>query len=220
MEMSDNILHCFYSWGRKEYTEKCFNSLLKNKREQDRILVIDQEGHNIDYFKDKTDFLFVPKKNFLIGAVWMYIRNFINWNQEITNFYGSNRRLIFSGKEDIIWEPDFINVMESDAFGEDDWINKILQIFEYDEPIWIATGYDAPEHETMKDKTKYKIKKMTPVVQMMFKTENFMKLFTYLPLYAQDIEICEMSTKFGKYIGVINVIKHIGAVGKNEGFIK
>lgn len=215
----NNVLHCFYSWGRKDYTEKCFNSLLKNKRPQDKILVIDQEGHNIDFYKGKADFIFVTQKNYQIGPVWMYIKNFVNWVLEVPDVYGRTSRLSFSAVDDVKWKPDFINVVESDALGKDGWIDKLIRVFELDEYFGIVTGYDAPEHKVMKIHKGIKIKDITPSVQMMFRTEHFMKLYTYLPFFSQDIEICIMNKKLYKTIGVLSEIEHIGINGKNKGLV-
>ena len=47
--MNDDNLIVFFSWGRKDLTEAGFKSLLESKREQDRLLVIDQECLNKEF---------------------------------------------------------------------------------------------------------------------------------------------------------------------------
>jgi len=219
--MSDNILHCFYSWGRKEYSQKCFEALLKNVRPQDRVLVIDQEGHNLDIYQGKVDYLFMTKYNYSLGPVWMYIRHFLLWINDLPHTKGNNRLRDFSGKEEIKWQPDYISVLENDGLMNEGCVGKLLLLFQL-ENVGIVTGYDAPEykeHETIKVVGNTKIKKTTPCVHMMFKADYFSTLFQYLPYYTQDFEISTNNLNNGKTVACINEIKHIGENGKSQGFV-
>jgi GT2 family glycosyltransferase len=47
----DKNLICSFGWKRKELAAKSLESLLKNKRKQDKLLIIDQEMHNWDLYE-------------------------------------------------------------------------------------------------------------------------------------------------------------------------
>jgi len=105
--MNDKNLILYFSWGRREIIEKTFPILLDSLRTQDRIIVIDQEMHNFDYYakvRDRIDFLYFTKLNYEIGSVWQFLKHFLDW-KDVT------RRTLYHGRENEITKPQKEKIM-------------------------------------------------------------------------------------------------------------
>jgi len=210
MDGKDKNLIMFFSWRRLELVEKSFVNLLESVRPQDKLLVLDYEGANSSFFlrhKDKIDYLFFPKFNSDKGLTWHFLRQFLNWLDKIN--------IIFDRHDNIKWYPDFINIVESDTLGATGWIDRIIEVFNNDEKIGIATGYDANEWETKNKQREILIKETTPGVQMMFKTEHFKQLMdglnTTLGCRRHDWIVSQKNLSMGFNVGVLpGEIIHIG----------
>ena len=108
------------------------------------MLIHRQAGHSDN--RNKIDFLTFFKKNYHIGPVWVYIRNFLMWNRDIREAYVDD--------EEHLWFPDYVSIVESDAVGKKGWIDKLIEVFEMDGSvlkdkagkIGIVSGYDGLEH--------------------------------------------------------------------------
>lgn len=218
--MSDRNLICFFSWGRRPLVQTSFENLLENVRPQDRIAVVDQAGYNIDFFTkhfDKIDFFTVFKKNYEIGPAWMYFKALVNWIIAIEEG-------VFIGKrpDDRMraWLPDFVNVVESDTFGESGWIDKVVDIFNSMEPIGVASGYLGAEGEILRHDGDIAIKELNGAPQFMMKTSLFISLFNSLPTKSQDRKICTLIKDRGMVLGIRpGLIQHLGeGMGRAEGF--
>ena len=199
MENDKNLI-CFLSWGRTDLTSQAFKSLLESIREQDRLLVLDQEMLNFDFYatyKDKIDFLMLFKGNYGIGTMWTFLRYFTWWLDSIKSYKDG-------------WYPDFINFVENDVIGKKGWIDRLLKIFELDSRIGIATGFDE------KDRKGFIIDKSSCGVQMLIRTEDFIRLIKNLKPFGQDYDISFRNQQDGKLVGILaEEIKHIG-VGRSK----
>ena len=88
--MSDSCLICFFSWGRRKLVSKSFTSLLRAMRPQDKLLVFDQSGYNIDYYRQliiNIDYLIVTRLNFEIGPAWMLFQDIAHWIMKMEYIY-------------------------------------------------------------------------------------------------------------------------------------
>lgn len=208
MQTDDKNLICFFSWGRRDLVEKTFINLLESKRDQDRLLVIDQEMYNSDFYikhKDKIDFLVFFKLNYDIGPVYGFIRNFVKWKFETKQVYD---KVNIEGQN---WYPDYINIVESDAIGKKGWIDRVLRVFKVNADITIASGYQASEHPTKAEIDGVLLKDITAGVQLMIPTNYFLKLFEILNTRNQDKHLCLLNNNIGKMAGILpGEIIHIG----------
>ena len=194
----NNTLICFFGWGRKAFVEKCLPKAIINKRKQDRLLVIDQEMHNFDIYnkyKEDIDYLVFFKRNYFIGPVWSFFRRFIQW-------LGDNKFL--GGNEG--WQPDYICILESDAFIDDFLLDKLLPLFEeYKDwrPV-VATGYfgekDPNERIIKKFENGVIIKPAVHGVNVLVRIKDFLKVKDY-PKFTQDMYFSDKITG-----GIKNVV--------------
>lgn len=214
--MIDKNLICSFGWKRKDLATKSLNSLLLNKRNQDKLLIIDQEMQNWDLYqkhRKHIDFLYFLKSNYGIGPIWKLIEQTVNFQMAFKDSKARRNDVNCSAYNHKNWIPDFVNIIESDAIGQKNWINDVVKIFDVSNDIGIATGYDGIEHAVIKKIKNVKIKDITPGVQMMFKTNHFLQIMNEvksMPMKSHDWLISETNKKLGKTIGVINKIKHIG----------
>jgi len=224
--MSDSCLICFFSWGRKEIVSQSFGSLLQSVRPQDKLLVFDQGGYNLDYYKqliENIDYLIATHLNFEIGPAWMLFQDIVNWIRKMDQIYPleEETRVKRTGKLFRGWKPDYICIVESDCTGKRGWLDRVMKIFESKEPIGIASGYDAPEWPAIRMDGDIKIKDINPGVNVIMKTDYYLKLFDTLWFKGQDRRVSKLNKAQKKVIGVINELTHIGeGVGRTEGFIK
>jgi len=218
--MNDSNLICFFSYGRREIIKKSFPNLLENVRKQDRLLVIDQEMKNLDFYlryRDKIDFLWLTKWNYDIGPVWGYMKHVVLWMEMILPTYAGHR------KDDKIrhWYPKYVNIVESDTTGKKGWIDRVLKIFDSKEPIGIASGYNAMEHPVLRKDGDIIIKEVARGQNMVFKTEYFLGLFDNLynnkgekmetlGTKSQDWQMSMANKRMGKVVGILDEITHIG----------
>lgn len=205
----DANLICYFSWGRREYIEKTFPELLKSKRPQDRLLVLDQEMHNIDFYtnyKDQIDYLIFTNKNYRIGPAWNLFKNITNWLKE--NNHG-----------DVRWYPDFINIVESDALCEVGFIDKLVPLIKG--KIVVASGYLAskdPNTKILRRDGEVYIKEGTQGVNVIVRTEEFLKVKDY-PNYTQDLYFQNHISN--KEVACLPIVKHIGSEKpKSKGFFR
>lgn len=208
--MDDSCLICFYSWGRRELVEQGFNSLRQSRRPQDKIFVFDQSGLNLDYywnFKADIDFLFVPAFNYEIGAVWMFIKELVDWKFKTHQFFVKDTNIVKG------WYPDFVNVLECDTDGKPGWIDRVLRAFTIDK-VGIASAYHGPEHPTLEEKDGFLIKDITSGVNMVFRTEYFRQVIEQAGILGgkgQDWLICKANKELGNKVAVLpNEIRHTG----------
>jgi len=210
--MSDRNLICFFAWGRPELTQKGFESLLESKREQDRLLVIDQEGHNQGFFinhRKDIDYLMFFKNNYHISPVWMFINNFIMWFKDKNLIY----RCENNDDVKLAWCPDYVNIIESDTLGKKGWIDRVLKGFDIDKNIKIVSGYNGQEHEIIEEKEGFYIKKIVNGVNMIIETDYFIELFESLLArkFAIDWKVSEKNSSLGNLAAILSdEIKHTG----------
>ena len=223
--MSDACLVCFFSWGRKNIVSKSFINLLENIRDQDKLAVFDQGGHNIDIFSKYLsiiDYFFTTKLNYEIGPAWMYFQYLTNWIKSQARNYPKDKEERVGRNGDLYrgWVPDYVCIIESDTIGNIGWIDRVISIFSSNERIGIASGYDALEWPEIKMNGSIKIKEINPGVNMILKTGYFLELFELLWYKSQDRMISKLNRDNGNCIGVINEITHIGGnSGRTKGFI-
>jgi hypothetical protein len=206
---SDRNLICFFSWGRRELTERCFTALLPTVRPQDRLLVVDNEGLNMElYLKymDKIDYFFRPKLNYFIGPIWTFIRCFVDWLFDEAQ--------AFERTEPHYWTPDFINIVESDALVKPGWIDECLKAFSIDR-VMMVSGYDSPvirsEYEEGKNK-EYKMKTRICGVNVIADREFFCKNSVYYTKYTQDKHLSLRAKALNFKIAIVTGgwVEHIG----------
>ncbi len=227
--MEDKNLICFFSWGRPELTEKSFKNLLENVRPQDKLLVVDNEMLNFDLYakyKDKIDFLTFFKLNYHIGPVWMYIKNLVEWQKAKRETYMTLNKTKHPTKPieesnkiedpERYWYPDYINIVESDTIGQDGWIDRVLEAFQLDSTVGIASGFHS-KHVGVKSRNgKVLLKNTVCGVNAIFKTEHFLSVAHYFERTGQDKHVSIRNRELGKMIGIIpDEIEHIG---ENESF--
>lgn len=211
-EFVDKNLILFFSWGRREYVEKCFPAVLKNKREQDRLLVVDQGLHNLDYylqFKDQIDFFFLPKLNYFIGPVWDYLRHLTEWLIDTSKLDERNN---------IGWYPDYVNIIESDALVKDGWIDKLMPLFQRD-GVKVASGYlglNDPNSDITQRYGDVYFKTGTQGVNIIMRAEDYLKIKGY-PKVTQD---AYFSTQFTGAVACMDLVEHIGTIRRKAGFFK
>lgn len=220
-DSSNSNLICFFSWGRPDLVERSFTNLLLNVRPQDRLLVIDQEMRNFNFYakhRDRIDFLHFNYLNYHIGPVWMYIRNFLMWKKSLIDTYINVHKDEAKG-----WYPDFVNIVESDTIGKDGWIDRVVQVFNSRHPIGIASGYDDNDvkHKTIAWDGKIKIKDTCCGVNAMFRTQHFLDLFDVLHIRSQDGHASEKNRNMGKVVGILpGEVKHIGVDRQSNAELK
>lgn len=211
---NDKTLFAFFAWGRGDLVKRSFESLLETVRPQDKILVIDQEMQNFEYFakhRDKIDFLTFFKENYSIGPVWVFIRNFLKWNMDI--------REAFVKDEEQLWFPDYVSIVESDTIGKKGWIDRLIEVFEMDGSvlrekagcIGMVSGYDAPEHPAREIINKIKFKKTVCGVQVLFKTRYFIDIANFFEKTGQDTH-CSIKNRINNKLIAVKPgeIIHIG----------
>lgn len=215
----DKTLFAYFAWGRGDLVEKSFESLLETIRPQDKLLVIDQEMQNFEYFakhRDRIDFLTFFKMNYSIGPIWVYIRNFLMWKRDIREAYLDD--------SDRIWYPNYISIVESDAVGKKGWINRLIEVFNMDDSvlrekagcIGIVSGYDGLEHPPREIINGIKFKKRVCGVQALFKTDYFIDIANFFEKTGQDTHVSIKNKINNKLIAVLpNEIEHIG-VGRRS----
>jgi len=209
---SDQNLICYFGWGRRKYIEQTFPILLNTIRPQDRLLVLDQEMHNFDYyaqFKDQIDYLIFTKKNYRIGPAWELFKYIALWLKTIKH-------------SDVRWFPDYINIIESDALIErGDWIDKLIPLFETEgQKIGIVSGYlgdDDPNTKVIRMIGTTRIKIGSQGVNVIVRTTDFLEIGDY-PNYTQDLYFQEKIQDKGR-VACFPCIKHIGELGKKKGLI-
>ena len=203
---------------------KSFTDLLQNKRPQDKLLVFDQGGHNLEYYQQmiaNIDYLTVTKLNFEIGPAWMLFQDMVRWILRTAWIYPKDKedRVHRTGELFRGWTPDYVCIIESDCIGKQGWIDRVLKVFNSTEQIGIASGYDAPEWPALRMDGEIKIKETNPGVNMIFKTDYFLTLFDTLWFKGQDRRVSEINKERKKVIGVLDEITHIGdGMGRTEGF--
>lgn len=212
MEENNKTLFAFFAWGRGDLTEKAFESLLETIRPQDKLLVIDQEMKNFEYFakhKDKIDFLTFFKMNYHIGPVWVYIRKLLEWKRDIKGTY-----LKYPEHQ---WYPDYVTIVESDAIGKKGWIDRLIPIFNLGgKDIGIVSGYDGLEHPPLETIDGIKFKKLVCGVQVLFKTNHFIDVANFFERYGQDKHVSIRNKNLGKLIAIKpGEIEHIG-IGRRK----
>ena len=211
-ECNDKNLICYFGWGRLEYVKLTLPAVIKSMRPQDRLLVVDQEMHNFEYLatlKDKIDYLIFLKNNYKMGPMWDLFRGIAIWLRD-------------KSKTELAWQPDFINIIESDGLGEDDWINKLMPLFNLkDEKIAVVSGYlgeDDPNTVIVKRIGDAYIKGGTQGVNVIVRTEDFIDIYEYPR--TQDFYFQEKVKAKGGF-ACLPLVKHIGEKGrKNVGFFK
>ena len=205
---SDQNLICYFGWGRRKYIEQTFPILLNTIRLQDRLLVLDQEMHNLDYyaqFKDQIDYLIFTKKNYRIGPAWEFFKYIAMWLKTIKH-------------DDVKWSPDYVNIIESDALAEVGFIDKLMPLF--NSQTAIVTGYlgaDDPNTTIIERDGEAYIKAGMQGVNVIVRTQDFLEISDY-PNYTQDFYFQEKMKHKGR-IACLNLIKHIGEKGKKSGLI-
>lgn len=202
--MADRNLIVFFSWGRPELVKRSFESLIKNKRPQDRLLVVDQEGKNLDFYQENIthiDWLNIWKENYGIGPVWMFVNRFLKWKFRLRDIgYTDNRN----------WEPDFVNIVESDCIGKDGWIGRALKGFGIREKVGIVSGFDSTTQPTQRITDGFKIKKSVCGVNVIAKTEHFIHLSDLQRQTGQDRHASVINGNDKLVVAVIDEITHIG----------
>lgn len=218
-EFIDKNLICYFSWGRREYVEKTFPLLLSSIRQQDRLLVLDQEGHNLEYysqFMDKIDFLIVPKQNYFIGGAWTlfkYISKFLLEIKKMDDEPESEHKYTF-------WYPNYINILESDALiRRNDWIDILMNCFK--ENIPIVTGFkneDDPNEKIIKVEGRVYFKESAHGVNVICRVSDFLEVINF-PAFMQDGYFSKQLRPKGR-IACIPCIDHIGTKRRKAGFFK
>lgn len=209
--MNDDNLIVFFSWGRKDLTEAGFKSLLESKREQDRLLVIDQECLNKEFYikhKDDIDYLIFFKKNYHISPIWMFLKNFILWLKDKNLVYRCEKN------EDVklAWMPSYVNIIESDTLGKKGWIDRVLKGFDIDN-VKIVSGYNGVEHSAIRKENDFLIKEIVNGVNMIIEIDYFIKLLDGLLARktAMDWKISEKNQALGNLIAILpDEIIHTG----------
>lgn len=212
-EFTDKNLVCYFSWGRRKFIEKTFPTLIESIRKQDRLLVLDQQMHNLDYYiqyKDKIDYLIFTKLNYRIGPAWNLFKYFSRWLSE-------------NHQNDVEWKPDFINIVESDALIQDtEWINKLMPLFNMKEQkIAIVTGYlgeNDPNTRVIYAYGKIMIKENSQGVNIVVRTRDFLKIKDY-PNYTQDLHFYNRIIEKGR-VACYPCIEHIGIGSQKYRFMK
>jgi hypothetical protein len=200
-------LVCFFSYKRPELTERSFLNLLENIRPTDRLLVIDQERYNTDFYlkyRDRIDFLMTNKVNYEIGPAWMLIRNLVNWLKE--------KNSSFKDKEVKAWCPEVIDIVESDTIGNQGWIDRVEILLDLPR-VGIASGfYEKGIRRLLKpaDENGIMYAETANGVNMMFKIDYFLDLFSILGGKGQDWAVSQLNLKNGKIVALRDEIEHIG----------
>ncbi len=222
--VNDKNLICFFSWGRTELTKKSFENLLENVRPQDKLLVVDNEMLNFDLYakhRDKIDFLTFFKLNYHIGPVWMYIYNLVHWQRDKRETYrdlnkrrGVKKNIQEKNKiedPERYWYPDYINIVESDTLGKKGWIDRVLEVFQLDATVGIASGFDSKNVGVKSKNGKVLLKDTVCGVNAIFKTEHFLSVAHYFERTGQDKHVSIRNRHLGKMVGIIpDEITHIG----------
>lgn len=204
-EFTDKNLVCYFGWGRREYIEKCFPALLDSIRPQDRLLVVDQEMHNMDYymqFKDQIDYLVGFKQNYRIGPAWEFFKYLAMWLKTVKH-------------SDVKWSPDFINIVESDALVSKNFISELTPLIK--DNVKVASGYmglEDPNTKFVRREGKVLYKVGTQGVNVICRTEDFLKISDY-PNYTQDHYFSE---KIDSRTACLDLVEHIGVKRRKEGF--
>lgn len=204
-EFTDKNLICYFSWGRREYVEQCFPALLDAVRPQDRLLVVDQEMHNMDYymqFKDKVDYLIGLKRNYRIGPAWEFFKYLAMWLKIIKH-------------DDVKWSPDYINIVESDALVKKNFISELTPLIKGD--VRVASGYMGlkdPNTKFVRRDGKVLYKVGTQGINVICRMEDFLKIYDY-PNYTQDHYF---SQKIDSRTACLDLVEHIGVKRRKEGF--
>jgi len=203
-------LHCFFAYGRPELTEKCFKQLVKNIKPEDRLLVIDQESHNAEFFikQDRIDWLFLWKRNYIIAPVWLFIYEFVLWQQRIFSL-----EVIDEVEK---WVPDYINIVENDAWCEDGFMEKCIKGFEIQD-VGIVSGFDSDKSgvkERYPDPIKgFKIKQVVSGVNVIMKLDYFLICLAERGFrdFSQDRHLSAINKGKGKIVAILpDQVKHLG----------
>lgn len=206
-EFTDKNLICYFGWGRRVYIEQCFPKLLEAIRSQDRLLVVDQEMHNFDYyaqFKDRIDYLVYFKKNYRIGPAWEFFQYMARWLKTVKH-------------EDVKWSPDFINIVESDALVQTNFIDRLMPLF--NEETMVATGYLAendPNTKIVGHEGEVFHKQGTQGVNIIVRTDDFLKVSGF-PNFSQD---CYFNDFIKGRVACIPTVEHIGLRKRKAGFFE